>query len=80
MTSHVFRKSAATGMERAGLTARDIADQLGHTRVSMTQDAYLGRRILNEDAAAALDDAYRASREDDPSNDGGGAPVGVSVH
>ena len=24
-----------------------IADQLGHSRVSMTQDVYLGRRILN---------------------------------
>lgn len=79
VTSHVFRKSAATDMERAGLTARDIADQLGHARVSMTQDVYLGRRILNEDAADALDKAYRASREDAPEDREGGPPAGVSA-
>ncbi len=68
-------------MERAGLSARDVADQLGHARVSMTQDVYFGRRILGDDAAAALDEAYRSAREDDdPDDDDGGAPVGVSVH
>lgn len=77
VTSHVFRKSAATWMERAGLSARDVADQLGHARVSMTQDVYFGRRILGEDAARALDEAHRASQEDDPDDDDGEAPVGV---
>ena len=79
VTSHVFRKSAATWMEQAGLSARDVADQLGHARVSMTQDVYFGRRILNEDAADALDDAYRSAREDDSGDDDGGAPMGVSA-
>ncbi|MFP5072394.1 tyrosine-type recombinase/integrase [Pseudonocardia nantongensis] len=75
----MFRKSAATWMERAGLSARDVADQLGHARVSMTPDVYCGRRILNDGAADALDDVYQAARGG-PNDDEGGAPVGVPVH
>jgi integrase len=59
VTSHVFRKTAATEMDRAGLSARQIADQLGHAKVSMTQDLYLGRRAVSSDAADALDRAYQ---------------------
>ena len=58
VTSHVFRKTAATEMDRAGLTARQIADQLGHSKVSMTQDHYLGRRAVDGAAAEALDRAH----------------------
>jgi integrase len=54
-------KTAATEMDRAGLSARQIADQLGHAKVSMTQDRYLGRRGVGKEAAAALDRAHRAS-------------------
>lgn len=50
-------------MEQAGLSARDVADQLGHARVSMTQDVYFGRRILGEGDADALNDVYRTARE-----------------
>jgi len=32
-----------------------IADQLGHARVSMTQDVYLGRRVVSPELAAALE-------------------------
>jgi integrase len=32
VTSHVIRKTAATELDRAGLSARQIADQLGHQR------------------------------------------------
>ncbi|WP_228501809.1 site-specific integrase [Nocardioides agariphilus] len=38
MTSHAFRKTAATIVDEAALSARLIADQLGHIRPSMTQD------------------------------------------
>jgi integrase len=66
VTSHVFRKTAATEMDRAGLTARQIADQLGHSKISMTQDHYLGRRSVGREAADALDRAHRdASKEKD---------------
>jgi integrase len=63
VASHVFRKTAATELDRAGLTARQIADQLGHAKVSMTQDRYLGRRAGDPEVAAALDRAHRRSRE-----------------
>lgn len=66
VTSHVFRKTAATELDRAGLTARQIADQLGHAKVSMTQDRYLGRRAVDRAAADALDRAHREAREDGP--------------
>lgn len=55
VTSHVFRRTCATILDTAGQTSRAIADQLGHARVSMTQNHYLGRRIANPGAAAALD-------------------------
>ncbi|MDQ3763384.1 MAG: hypothetical protein M3460_17680 [Actinomycetota bacterium] len=31
VTSHVFRKTAATLLDEAGVSARKIADQLGHS-------------------------------------------------
>jgi integrase len=66
VTSHVFRKTAATELDRAGLSARQIADQLGHAQVSMTQDRYLGRRAVDQAAADVLDRAHRqAGREQD---------------
>jgi integrase len=60
VTSHVFRKTAATILDEAGLSARLIADQLGHARPSMTQDVYLGRRSVSGKAAEALEDALDA--------------------
>ena len=55
VTSHVFRKTCATILDEAGLSARVIADQLGHSRTSMTQDAYLGRRLASDMTARVLD-------------------------
>jgi integrase len=43
VTSHSFRKSVATMIDDAGLSARVGADQLGHAKVSMTQDRYMRR-------------------------------------
>ena len=56
ITSHTFRKTAATILDEAALSARLVADQLGHSRPSMTQDVYLGRRAV--DSQAALDVRY----------------------
>ena len=55
VTSHVFRKTAATLLDEAGISARKIADQLGHSQVSVTQDVYMGRKIASEDAARVLE-------------------------
>jgi hypothetical protein len=38
-------------MDDAGLPARHAADQLGHSRVSITQDTYYGRSTSNTRAA-----------------------------
>jgi Phage integrase family len=55
VTSHLFRKTTATVLDEAGLSARVVADQLGHARPSMTQDVYLGRKAVSRDAADALE-------------------------
>ena len=44
VTSHYFRKTVATLMDEAGLSARAAADQLGHAKPSLTADIYMGRR------------------------------------
>ncbi|MCW2530091.1 MAG: Tyrosine recombinase XerC-like, partial [Pseudonocardiales bacterium] len=55
VTSHVFRKTVATRMDAAGHSAREIADQLGHEKPSMTQDVYMGRQVVSAAAARTLD-------------------------
>ncbi|WP_217643428.1 site-specific integrase [Actinopolyspora lacussalsi] len=57
VTSHVFRKTAATILDEAGLSARVVADQLGHARPSLTQDVYMGRQAGSGGAADALERA-----------------------
>ncbi|NUR99167.1 MAG: helix-turn-helix domain-containing protein [Kribbellaceae bacterium] len=59
--SHALRKTTATALDEAGHTARQIADQLGQSKVSITQDVYLARRAANPAAAEALEQAF-----DDP--------------
>jgi integrase len=65
VTSHVFRKTVATRLDEAGLSARQIADQLGHARPSLTQDVYMGRKVVAADAARLLD-RQRAGRSTEP--------------
>jgi integrase len=55
VTSHTFRRTVATLMDRAGLSARAAADQLGHVKISMTQDHYYGRRTASTGAAQVLE-------------------------
>ena len=52
---HTYRKTVATLLDDSGASARMIADQLGHSRVSMTQDLYMGRRSVHHSVAEALD-------------------------
>jgi integrase len=51
-------------LDRGGLSARTIADQLGHSRISITQDVYLGRRVVDEAAASALNELFSTSADD----------------
>jgi integrase len=55
---HTYRKTVATLLDAGGLSARTIADQLGHSRISMTQDFYLGRRAVDAAAASAPDTLF----------------------
>lgn len=52
VTTHTFRNSVVTLPDGSGTSARMIADQLRHSRVSMTQDVHLRRRVA--DALEAL--------------------------
>jgi integrase len=55
LTSHVLRKTVATLMDRAGLSARDAADQLGHAQISMTTNVYFGRERIVTAGAPVLE-------------------------
>ncbi|WP_460775793.1 tyrosine-type recombinase/integrase [Microbacterium sp. GXF7504] len=57
LSTHAFRKTAATILDRAGLSATEIADYLGHENPSMTQDVYMNTLKGSTAAAAILDDA-----------------------
>jgi len=61
---HTYRKTVATLLDHQGLSARTVADQLGHSRISMTQDVYMGRRAVDGVAAAALERIF-----DEPPHD-----------
>lgn len=52
---HAFRHLVATRLDAAGLSAREIADYLGHERISMTQDVYMARKSAGVNVRAALD-------------------------
>jgi integrase len=54
VNSKTFRKTVATRLDEAGLSARQIADHLGHSNPSMTQDVYMGRRVAGTAAAELL--------------------------
>ena len=53
--SHTFRKTVASLMDSAGLSARAGADQLGHRNPSMTADRYWGRGTVDTGAAGVLE-------------------------
>lgn len=63
ITSHNFRKTMATVLDSGDFTAREIADQLGHARPSMTQDVYMGRKIRNPRAVTAIEVVLRQALE-----------------
>jgi integrase len=64
ITSHTFRKAAATTFDQAALSARLVASQLGHSRPSMTQDVYMSRRSVDSQAALALEAAVAGPPSD----------------
>jgi integrase len=55
VTTHSFRKICATLIDEEGLSPRVGADQLGHSKVSMTQDRYMSRSRVHTEVAELLD-------------------------
>lgn len=55
LVTHTLRKTVASFLDDANVSTRKISDQLGHARVSMTQDHYLGRRLTDRETAQALE-------------------------
>jgi integrase len=53
-TAHTLRKTVATLLDEADLSAREIADQLGHARPSLTQDVYMARGRISARVAEVL--------------------------
>gem|GEM_PF-2535505 len=54
VTGRSFRKMVATELDKAGFTPRQIADQLGHSRPSVTMDVYQNREAIGPRNAAAI--------------------------
>lgn len=63
VSSHSFRKAVATMLDDAGLSARIGADQLGHAKVSMTQDTYMRRGQIHTEAADVIGKAVGIKNE-----------------
>ncbi len=55
VTSHVCRTTVATLTDDAGLSARQAADQLGHSTISMTQVLHVGRKVAATGAKEVLE-------------------------
>ncbi|WP_297658952.1 tyrosine-type recombinase/integrase [Pseudonocardia sp.] len=56
--SHTLRKTVASFLDDAAVSTRKISDQLGHSKVSMTQDRYLGRRLTDRETANVLENLF----------------------
>lgn len=54
-TFHAFRKSVATALDQAGLSARGIAEYLGHASPAITMSTYMSKTVGGSRAADALD-------------------------
>jgi hypothetical protein len=59
LVTHTLRKTVASFLDDADVSTRRISDQLGHAKVSMTQDRYLGRRLTDRVTADVLEDLLR---------------------
>lgn len=62
-TTDSFRRTVATLIDDEGLSARIGADQLGHSKVSMTQDFNMSRGRVHTEVAELLDRTVGISDE-----------------
>lgn len=55
LVSHVLRKTVASFLDDANVSTRKISDQLGHSKISVAQDRYLGRKLTDRQTADVLE-------------------------
>jgi integrase len=55
LVSHMLRKTVASFLDDADVPTRKISDQLGHSKVSMAQDRYLGGKLTDRQTADVLE-------------------------
>lgn len=55
VTSHVMRKTVARVLKEAGLSVREIAEQLGQATTRVTEEHYLDRDATNDKQVEALE-------------------------
>jgi len=55
LVTHVLRKTVASHLDDAKVQRRKISDQLGHSRLAMTEDYYIARGLTDREAADALE-------------------------
>ena len=59
LSTHTFRKTAATMLDRAGMSAAEIAAFLGHANPSMTQHVYMNTPKGETRAGAIMQEQLR---------------------
>lgn len=59
LSTHTFRKTAATMLDRAGMSAAEIAAFLGHANPSMTQDVYMNTLKGDTRAGGVMQDQLK---------------------
>jgi integrase len=69
LVTHTLRKTVASFLDDASVSTRKISDQLGHSKVSMTQDRYLGRRLTDRQTADVLEGMFGNSPDPDEGNE-----------
>jgi hypothetical protein len=69
LVSHTLRNMVASFLDDANESTRRISDQLGHSRVSMAQDRYLGRPLTDRQMSDVL-----GGRFEDPAKSADGNP------
>jgi integrase len=58
LTSHTYRKTAATIWHDGALSDRQCADLTGHAKISTLKDIYVARGELHHEGAAVMDAAW----------------------
>lgn len=56
LVSHMLRKTVASFLDDANVSTRKISDQLGHSKVSMTRDRFLGHKLTDRQTADVLEE------------------------